>query len=281
MPPLKSNPCLDVSVPGPTRTTRGVRARNSRKGQHMKPILLAATVFLLSTPALASGDVHWTYSGHGGPEQWGELKPEFATCRTGKMQSPIDLAQANTAGQIPVNADYKPAPLTILNNGHTLQVNFPAGSTLTSAGHEFHLVQLHFHTPSEEAINGKRFPMVAHFVHKDANGALGVLGILFEEGAANAELAKIIAAAPKHESAAIPVAGMTINPADLLPPVLNVYRFQGSLTTPPCSEGVNWHVAQTTVTASADQLRAMNAIMGHNARPLQALNGRLVVAPAN
>lgn len=240
-----------------------------------------AAFLLAASPAFASSDVHWSYSGPGGPEHWGDLKPDFATCSTGKMQSPIDLAQANTAGQFPVRADYKPAPLTILNNGHTVQVNFPAGSSMTSAGREFYLVQVHFHTPSEEAINGKRFPMVAHFVHKDANGALGVLGVLFEEGAANSELAKIIAAAPKHEKAAAPVAGVTINPADLVPSTLNVYRFQGSLTTPPCSEGVNWHVAQSTVTASADQLRAMATIMGNNARPLQALNGRLVVAPAN
>lgn len=247
----------------------------------MNLLKFGVAALLATTPAFASGDVHWTYSGHGGPEHWGDLKPEFATCRTGKMQSPIDLAQANTAGQIPVRAEYKPAPLTILNNGHTVQVNFPAGSTMTSAGQEFYLLQVHFHTPSEEAINGKRYPMVAHFVHKDAKGALGVLGVLFEEGAANSELAKIIAAAPKHEKEAAPVAGVTINPADLIPSTLNVYRFQGSLTTPPCSEGVNWHVAQTTVTASADQIRAMNTIMGNNARPLQALNGRLVVAPAN
>lgn len=243
--------------------------------------LLAAVPVVTSGPALASGDVHWSYSGHGGPEHWGSLKAEFATCSAGKMQSPIDLAQANTTGQIPVHADYKAAPLTILNNGHTVQVNFPAGSTLTSGGRDFYLLQVHFHTPSEEAINGKRFPMVAHFVHKDAKGALGVLGVLFEEGAANSEIAKIVAAAPKHEKAAAPVAGVTINPADLIPSTLSVYRFQGSLTTPPCSEGVNWHVAQTTVTASADQLRAMATIMGNNARPLQALNGRLVVAPAN
>lgn len=247
----------------------------------MKLHKLGALLLLGASPVLASGDVHWTYAGHAGPDHWGELKPEFSTCRLGKMQSPIDLAQANTSGQIPVSANYVPAPLTILNNGHTVQINFPAGSTMTSAGHEFYLVQVHFHTPSEEAINGKHFPMVAHFVHKDANGALGVLGVLFEEGAANSELAKIISAAPKREHEATKVAGVTLHPADLIPSTLNVYRFQGSLTTPPCTEGVNWHVAQTTVTASADQLRAMATILGNNARPLQALNGRLVVAPAN
>ncbi len=251
------------------------------KTKFIAAAVLAALPVTASGPALASGDIHWGYDGHAGPDHWGSLKVEFATCSTGKMQSPIDLAQANTAGQIPVRADYKEAPLTILNNGHTVQVNFPAGSSMTSAGQEFYLLQVHFHTPSEEAINGKRFPMVAHFVHKDAKGALGVLGVLFEEGAANGELAKIIAAAPKHERAAAPVTGVTIDPADLIPSTLSVYRFQGSLTTPPCSEGVNWHVAQSTVTASADQLRAMATIMGHNARPLQALNGRLVVAPAN
>lgn len=251
------------------------------KPKFVAAALLAALPVTSSGPAFASGDVHWGYAGHAGPEHWGSLKAEYAVCSTGKMQSPIDLAQANTAGQIPVSTDYKEAPLTILNNGHTVQVNFPAGSSMTSAGQEFYLLQVHFHTPSEEAINGKRFPMVAHFVHKDAKGALGVLGVLFEEGAANSELAKIIAAAPKHERAAAAVAGVTINPADLIPSTLSVYRFQGSLTTPPCSEGVNWHVAQSTVTASADQLRAMATILGNNARPLQPLNGRLVVAPVN
>lgn len=247
----------------------------------MKKMVLAL-IALLGMPAapLAASGAHWTYEGHEGPEHWGELAPEFMQCRSGKMQSPIDLGLANATGHIDIWANYQEGPMAILNNGHTVQINFPSGSRLISGGREYELLQVHFHTPSEEAVNGKRYPMVAHFVHKSASGSLAVLGVFFEEGPANSELAKIVVAAPKKEREAFPVRA-TLDPSGLLPSSLDVWRYQGSLTTPPCSEGVNWHVAKATVTASPEQIAALHAILGDNARPLQPLNGRLLISPGN
>jgi len=221
---------------------------------------------------------HWGYEGEGGPDNWGKLSSDFALCEAGDMQSPIDLGAVNARGSAIVSTSYTAGPLTVLNNGHTVQANFAAGSKLVSGGHEFGLVQVHFHTPSEHAVSGKRYPLVAHFVHADSAGKLAVLGILFEEGQSNAELAKVIAAAPEKKQGATEVAGVQLDPNGMLPGSLSVYRYMGSLTTPPCSEGVNWHVADKAVTASKEQIAALQAIMGDNARPVQPLNNRLLLA---
>ena len=229
----------------------------------------------------ASGGHGWSYEGESGPEKWGELSHDYALCKTGRMQSPIDLGASDLEGKLAVSATYRPGPLTVLNNGHTVQVNFPAGSTLTSGISRYKLVQVHFHTPSEETIYGVHYPMVAHFVHTDHAGNLAVLGVLFEEGAPNRELDKLIKAAPEHEAAPSTHANTSFDPARLLPQDLSVYRFEGSLTTPPCSEGVRWHVATHPVSASASQIAALHAILGDNARPTQPRHGRLVVAGTN
>ena len=243
-----------------------------------KSALLGATSIALAGSALAAD---WSYEGATGPENWGDLSPEFEKCATGLMQSPIDLGEANARGEISVFTDYRPGPLRILNNGHTVQADFAPGSRLISGTQTFDLLQVHFHTPSEEELHGEQFPMVAHFVHADREGSLGVLGVLFEEGDENRELGKIVAAAPRRETAAANVAGVTIDPRAMVPDVLDVYRFQGSLTTPPCTEGVDWHVAIQPMEASAEQLATLRGIIGNNARPVQPLNGRLVVAPGH
>lgn len=241
----------------------------------------AATVAeLRPAPPIHHGP-HWTYSGEGGPEHWGEVAEAFKLCNTGHMQSPVDLGGAEITGKFAVSASYRAGPLTIQNNGHTIQVNFPEGSLLTSGIARYKLLQMHFHTPSEEQIYGIPYPMVAHFVHVDAAGTLAVLAVLFEEGAHNPELDKVIKAAPRSEEAAHPVAGVVFDPARLLPANLAVYRYDGSLTTPPCTEGVRWHVATHRVTASAGQIAAIHAIIGDNARPIQPLYGRLLVAGAD
>lgn len=246
-----------------------------------KLVLIAAlTASGMGTGAAwAAEGSSWGYHGDTGPEHWSDISAEYELCRSGLMQSPIDLAQDNARGEVNVNTKYKPGSLNILNNGHTVQVNVAEGSTLTSGTMQFTLLQIHFHTPSEEAVNGQRYPMDAHFVHSDANGNLAVLGILFEEGAENQELAKVVAAAPTDKADAVTYADISFDPNELLPESLDVYRFQGSLTTPPCSEGVNWHVAKQPVTASKAQLDAIHAIIGDNARPLQPANGRLIIAP--
>ena len=232
------------------------------------------------SPAHAGG-LHWSYSGENGPENWGALSEDFRQCQAGHMQSPVDLGGAEFGGKFTVRAAYRSGGLTILDNGHTVQVNFPEGSVLTSGIARYKLVQMHFHTPSEETIYGIPYPMVAHFVHTDHAGNLAVLAVLFEEGAHNPELDKVIRAAPPFARAPQIVSGVQFDPARLLPANLAVYRYEGSLTTPPCTEGVRWHIATHRAAAGAGQIAAIHAIVGDNARPVQPLHGRLLVAGAD
>lgn len=256
-------------------------------GSHAAPVRKAAAAHAVdagdhgSAPAAAHATghaVHWGYDGFDGPEHWGHLDAGYRLCGTGQSQSPIDLGMANTVASVMVQTDYKRGPLTVLNNGHTVQVNFDGAAGLMSSNHRYSLKQVHFHTPSEHVINGRRYPLEAHFVHADEYGKLAVLGVLFEEGPTNLELAKVIVAAPRRESAPKTVEGFSFDPRALLPASLEVYRYMGSLTTPPCSEGVNWHVAAQPITASASQMADLMEIMGNNARPVQAFNERLLIA---
>ncbi|KHK92720.1 hypothetical protein LK12_06605 [Novosphingobium malaysiense] len=224
---------------------------------------------------------HWSYAGNSGPESWGDLSPDFTACKTGHMQSPVDLGVAASVGDFRVRADYRSAPLTIRNNGHTVQVDVPEGSTLSSGIARYKLLQVHFHTPSESTLYGIHYPMVAHFVHVDYAGNYAVLGVMFEEGAANPALEALIKAAPRGVQGPHPVKGVAFDPSGLLPENLAVFRYEGSLTTPPCTEGVRWHVATHRATASASQIAALHAIMGDNARPIQPLYGRVLVMGAD
>ena len=239
--------------------------------------MLAALV--ATGPALADHHSKAYDYGKNGPEKWGQLSDKYAVCESGDMQSPIDLAGANAKGKVALDVNYSAGPLTVSNKGLTVQADFAAGSSMTSGGTTYNLIQIHFHTPSEHAISGKRFPLTGHFVHATEGGKLGVLGVMFEEGAANAELAKILAAAPATKSEPSTVAGTMIDPNGMLPADKAVYRYMGSLTTPPCSEGVNWHVLRDPITASKSQIAAFEKLMGDSARPVRALNNRLVVAP--
>lgn len=238
--------------------------------------ILAAAV--VSAPAFADDHKAYDY-GDRGPEVWGQLHGDYAICEKGDMQTPIDLAKANATGNVAIDVNYKTGPLTVSNKGLTVQADFAPGSSITSGGMTFNLIQIHFHTPSEHAISGKRYPLVGHFVHATEDGKLGVLGIMFEAGAANSELAKILAATPAEKSDPATVVGQMIDPNGMLPSDMSIYRYMGSLTTPPCSEGVNWHVLSNPITASQAQIDQFESLMGDNARPLRALNNRLVVAP--
>ena len=239
--------------------------------------LLAALV--ATGPALAAEPGAYGYGADNGPEKWGQLSAAYALCERGDMQSPIDLSGANARADVELEIVYQAGPLTVSNKGLTVQADFAPGSSMTSGGTAFNLIQIHFHTPSEHAVTGKRYPLTGHFVHASDDGRLGVLGVMFEEGAANAELAKILAATPAAKSGPRTVVDKTIDPRGMLPSDRAVYRYMGSLTTPPCSEGVNWHVLQDPITASAGQIAAFEKLMGDNARPVRALNNRLVVAP--
>jgi len=171
---------------------------------------------------------------------------------------------------------YNSSPLTILDNGHTIQVNYAAGSSLTIEGKRHELLQFHFHKPSEEKINGRNYPMVAHLVHKNEEGKLAVVAVLFRKGADNPLVQTLWDALPKEKGAPQEVAGVNIDIGKLLPASRGYYNFAGSLTTPPCSEGVNWFVLKTPVEISEAQLKRFANVYQDNARPTQPLNGRTV-----
>lgn len=230
-------------------------------------------------PALASGPAHWGYHGEDGPAHWGELDPAFGACKAGQMQSPIDLGKANEKADVTVAIDYKAVPLSVLHNGHTVQFNVDNGSAITLAGQSYKLLQVHFHTPSEHHMAGIAYPLEAHFVHKSDAGTLAVIGVMIQVGGENAALKPLIANLPMTTTPVHTVDGVTMDPAALLPEKHALVRYMGSLTTPPCSEGVNWMVMTQAVSASKAQIDALAKAMGDNARPLQMPGHRLIVEP--
>ncbi len=220
---------------------------------------------------------HWTYDGKEGPENWGKLKSEFATCDAGRNQSPINIEGAIEANLKPLKLVQKLPAKEILNNGHTIQANFKEGNLLGLDDTAFHLKQVHFHAPSENTITGKSFPLEAHFVHADSKGNLAVIGVMFKEGKPNPGLEKLWSQMPKEAGDPIPLKARTLA-SEMIPKNLDYYRFSGSLTTPPCSEGVRWLVVKTPMTASKEQIEAFEEVMHHhNNRPVQPMNGRLVI----
>jgi len=176
-----------------------------------------------------------------------------------------------------VGIAYQKMPLTIVHNGHTIQVNTPPGSKLEINGATYELLQFHFHHPSEHLLSGKAFDMELHFVHKAANGALAVVGVFIQPGPVNAGLAPIWAAMPTSETSAKSVAGVTIDPSALLPKARGYFRYMGSLTTPPCSEGLTWTVFRSPIQASPEQIRQFAALFPLNARPVQSINRRFLL----
>jgi carbonic anhydrase len=233
----------------------------------------------LASAMFASNYAHsnWSYSGKTGPEFWGDLKKEYIMCKIGKNQSPVDITGAVTASLTPLNIYYNTKAKTFLNNGHTLKAEMKDGAKLYIDGKEFKLLQFHFHTPSENTINGEYFPMEAHFVHSTKNGELAVLSVMFKIGKYNPAIQKFINNMPKHAGEKRNICAANLKAKDLLPKNLEYYRFNGSLTTPPCSEGVRWFVLKTPVEVSAKQIRAFESVMGKNNRPLQPINARVIL----
>lgn len=249
----------------------------------MKRYVMMAALAVLSSAlapsaAMASeGAAHWSYSGALGPEHWGAISPEYAACRVGANQSPVDISSVAHAGLSPLDVHYADGARRILNNGHTVQVDVASGSSIDVDGHPFTLKQFHFHSPSENRINGRSYPLEVHMVHADADGHLAVVAVMFEQGSANPTLTQLWAHMPDHAGSAHELEP-GLSAASLLPPQHSYYRFSGSLTTPPCSEGVRWMVMKQPLTASSEQIATFAAVLHHaNNRPLQPLNGRLVV----
>ncbi|NBY69193.1 MAG: carbonic anhydrase family protein [Betaproteobacteria bacterium] len=215
---------------------------------------------------------HWDYEGEMGPENWGK---EFPTCGKGKSQSPLNIKGPFEKVRYTVVPDYKPGPLKILNNGHTIQVNVNPGSKIRIDGKAFDLLQFHFHRPSEEHINGKPSAMVIHFVHKNESGELAVLGVLLQEGNENPGIKTLWSHAPPKEGPEVAPDNVAFNPMNLLPREMEFYHYDGSLTTPPCTEKVKFYILKSQVNISKDQVTQFPFKM--NARPVQPLNDRKIL----
>ena len=243
-----------------------------------KVSVFVAGLLLGSSMLIASeGGAHWGYGQESGPAHWGDLKPEYSMCKDGKNQSPINITSAVESELKDLSLEYPNTATEVINNGHTVQVNFPAGNVLKIDGKEFELKQFHFHTPSENQIDGKNFPMEAHLVHANKDGALAVIAVMIDEGKSNATLDKIINNMPKKAGDKNSLKDSKLNALDLLPKEKDYYRFSGSLTTPPCSEGVRWFVLKEPIKASKEQLVSFTNVLGKNNRPVQPLNARKVL----
>jgi len=240
---------------------------------HAALTAVTLAVFAMAGPVPADdegGHGAWGYGAEYGPSRWGEISPEFETCATGRRQSPIDIGDGMSPAPFELALDYKPGSATVVNNGHTVQVNVAAGNMLSVAGKRYELLQFHFHTPSENTFHGMHFPVEAHFVHRDDAGHLAVVAVMFSPGdGGSLDELPIPAAAGEDISL-----GESFDPAGSLPANLGYVVFEGSLTTPPCSEGVRWIVLKQTVTAKIETLARLGEVLGRNNRPVNPLNGR-------
>ena len=212
---------------------------------------------------------HWDYEGAMGPENWGK---EFPTCGKGKSQAPLNIKGPFEKVRFSVAPDYKQGQLKIVNNGHTIQVNVPVGSKIRIDGRAYDLLQFHFHRPSEEHIDGKPSVMVVHFVHKNLEGELAVLAVMLREGNENPGIKTLWTHAPPKEGPEVVPDGVMFNPANLLPREMDFFHYDGSLTTPPCTEKVKFFILKSQVNIGKEQVTDFPFKM--NARPIQAPNGR-------
>lgn len=232
---------------------------------------------------------HWDYHGERGPQFWGKLDPVFSLCDKGHNQSPIDIAETSPATLPKLLSNFSPAKLQIvhhehiadeINDGHTIQVNYSEGDTLTIGSTNYELIQFHFHAPSEHTIRGNHYPMEMHFVHQSPSGALAVVAVFIEKGIHNAAFDPIWANLPKKQGVVSHYEHVQVNVDDLLPQSNKSYRYDGSLTTPPCSEVVEWIVMQSPIHLSAAQIWRFSTVIEENNRPVQPLHDRVTVSDA-
>jgi carbonic anhydrase len=236
-----------------------------------------------TTSATSVRPVHWSYSEEGGPAGWGQLSPVYALCSSGKTQSPINLLSGTGKGTPAWKIEYKTTSLNIahnqhveelINNGHTIQVTPQEGSTINYNGKIFHLKQFHFHTPSEHTVNGKHSPMEIHLVHQADDKSLAVIGVLVNEGDHNSNFDHLIKYLPNSPGEKKTHDSVSIDIAIHVPKDLYAYHYVGSLTTPPCSENVQWLVLRNPIAMSKEQVAAFSSRLKNNNRPTQPMNER-------
>ena len=226
-------------------------------------------------PARQHAHIHWDYEGEGGPENWSKLDPKNTSCAIGQRQSPIDIRDGIKVDLEEIKFGYRPSNFRIIDNGHTVQVEVGENS-ISLTGKTYELVQFHFHRPSEEKVNGQRFDMVVHLVHKSDDGQLAVVAVLLERGNENPTIQTLWNNLPLEKNLAVQPPTTQIDLTTLLPPSRGYYTYMGSLTTPPCSEGVLWLVMKQPVQVSQDQINIFSRLYKNNARPIQPTAGRVI-----
>ncbi|WP_243420348.1 carbonic anhydrase family protein [Janthinobacterium sp. 78] len=225
-------------------------------------------------PPVARG-THWSYEGDSGPANWSKINVDWAKCGNGSRQSPIDIRDGMKVELEQISFDYRPSSFSVVDNGHTVQVGVSGGNYITVQNRMFELQQFHFHRPSEERINGKAFEMVVHLVHRDAEGRLAVLALLLERGAPQATIQTVWNNLPLEKFETMQPT-ILLDPAEMLPVRRDYYTYMGSMTEPPCSEGVLWLVMKQPVQASPAQMALFSRLYPLNARPIQPANGRII-----
>ncbi len=226
-------------------------------------------------PAESHAHIHWSYEGEGGPEHWAQLQPDYASCASGQRQSPIDIQEGIRVDLEPIKFSYRPSQFRIVDNGHTVQVAV-GGSSISLLGKTYELLQFHFHRPSEERVNGNPFEMVIHLVHKSEDGKLAVVAVLINKGKEHPVIQKLWNNLPLEKNEEVTPPGLTIDVAQLLPENRSYYTYMGSLTTPPCSEGVLWLVLKQAQQFSPEQLAIFSRLYNNNTRPVQPGFSRLI-----
>ncbi len=268
-PPVNPVDSRAPAVTGERARESGLVIRPQRSGTAPRPVAPAAPAFK---------NIPWSYEGEGGPAHWAQLKPDYASCGRGQRQSPIAIEDSETL-QGPAEAiafNYAPSSGTVTNTGHSIEVQLSGDNSLSVRGQTYQLVQFHFHHPAEERINSRVYPMVAHLVHRHATGQLAVLAVLLEEGEANPLIQKVWTHMPLDVKDSVPLPAGLIHVAEILPRDQRYYQYIGSLTTPPCTEGVLWLILKQPVSISREQLRLFGQLYADNARPVQPRNGRPV-----
>jgi carbonic anhydrase len=245
---------------------------------HLRSASIGCALLLAAVSTAQHQPGHtWDYSTEHGPTHWGDLSPEFAPCSHGHHQSPIDIRNPQKADLPPLQFDYKPTPLDIIDNGHTIMINYAPGSSLSVGDKKYELKQFHFHRPSEEKIDGKGFAMTIHLVHADAQGKLAVVAILLRQGDDNTLVRELWSHLPKEKEKEEQLNNIQIDVDALLPADHGYYTFDGSLTTPPCTEDVTWYVLKHPVTVTAAEIERFSKLYRDDARPTQPLYGRVVM----
>lgn len=275
-PPTEGVPVTDIRLTPKAAAGAAPQAGREGDGTTAPRARASRVASAAPTPRAAASAPHWGYEGAGGPAAWGALRPEFGLCARGQRQSPIDIRDGLAVDLAPVQFHYQPGGFAVIDNGHTVQVNVAPGSAIELGGRRFELQQFHFHRPSEERIDGRQFEMSVHLVHRDPQGRLAVVAVLLQAGPAQPVVQTVWNHLPleKHEEQTAPG---TLDPSGLLPLDRRYYTYMGSLTTPPCSEGVQWVVMRTPVGATPEQIELFGRLYPMNARPLQEAAGRRIL----